>query len=157
MLFRLIDLPIKYLLPKFLIFLLLSSSLSSAFAQNDLVDVSLISKKIAEDYYSVGIKFDIKKDWHIYWKNSGESGAPTKVEWLLSNDANPKALKWPIPEVFIERGNIITYGYSDEVVLLSDISTTNIDNIKAKVSWLACKDICIPGSAEVTYLSLIHI
>ena len=144
MLFRLTDL--------FLKLLLFSSLLSSAYAQSEQVNVSLISKKLAEDYYNVGIKFDIKKDWHIYWKYSGESGAPTKVKWLLSGDANSsKHLSWPTPEVFIERGNITTYGYANEVALLTDIETSNLNNIKAKVSWLACKDICIPGSTEVSH------
>ena len=48
----------------------------------------------------------------------------------------------------------MTFGYEDEVTLLSQLSSSSAATfpaiIKAKVSWYTCKDICIPQEGEVS-------
>ena len=48
----------------------------------------------------------------------------------------------------------MTFGYEDEVVLLTKISTSAASaiplNLNAQVSWYTCKEICIPQEAEVS-------
>jgi thiol:disulfide interchange protein/DsbC/DsbD-like thiol-disulfide interchange protein len=104
----------------------------------------------------VGVLLRIEPGWHIYWRNSGESGLPTKVTWDVPEGWRVGALQWPIPQKFKERGDITTFGYGGEVLLSADLFAPAIDPhneqrvaIGATVRWLACKDICIPGQASL--------
>ena len=31
----------------------------------------------------VGVRFELDPDWHVYWRNSGDSGVPVGIEWEL--------------------------------------------------------------------------
>ena len=65
-------------------------------------------------------------------------------------------LAWPHPISFTQPGNIAGYGYKDEVLLTAqitapkDLQAGRKVPIEAKVSWLACKDKCVPGSDELS-------
>ena len=106
----------------------------------------------------VGVLFELEKGWHIYAQSSGDAGMPTEVYWKPGNVAVIMSeLVWPEPEHFIDPGDIKTNGYSGSVVLSSTLSSNphvTIDwmpelMIGAHVKWLACKDICLPGEAEL--------
>src|SRR4029077_19249448 len=60
----------------------------------------------------------------------------------------------PIPLKTTDPGDIQTYGYQDEVLLMQDfIPPAKIDGSSVKLSaeanWLVCEKICIPGSASL--------
>src|SRR3984957_20575737 len=51
-----------------------------------LVTASLLSDVIAiqpGQKFRVGVLYRIEPGWHIYWRFSGDSGIPTKIEWQL--------------------------------------------------------------------------
>jgi hypothetical protein len=61
-------------------------------------------------------------------------------------------LLWPTPIWFVQSGDLAGYGYEDEVVLGSEVGIEAgvlPETIGAEVSWLACKDVCVVGSAEL--------
>ncbi len=100
-----------------------------------------------------GIHLTMAPGWHTYWRNSGDSGAPTTITWSLPQGVSAGEIQWPLPEKFAE-SDLTTYVYTQEVVLLVPLSlSTNLPpgnlELKAKVSWLACEKLCIPGDAEV--------
>ena len=98
---------------------------------------------------------DLKMDpaWHTYWKNPGAAGLATKIEWQLPPGVTAGEIQWPLPEKF-PPVEVTTYGYEKEVVLLvpltlaSNLSAGPLD-LKANVSWLECKDVCVPASQSV--------
>ena len=98
---------------------------------------------------------DMKMDpaWHTYWKNPGAAGLATKIEWQLPPGVTAGEILWPLPEK-LPPIEVTTYGYDNEVVLLvplkivGDLKPTELD-LKANVSWLECKDVCIPASQSV--------
>lgn len=101
-----------------------------------------------------GVLFTIDKGWHIYGKVSGDSGLPTRVRWQLPKSVSASEVHYPPPKRFSDEGDIVTYGYSDEVLLLSkmtfDKSATWPVSLGAKATWLACQPTqCIPGEAEL--------
>jgi thiol:disulfide interchange protein DsbD len=104
--------------------------------------------------FTLGVRFDMKPEWHIYWHNPGESGLATSIRFELPEGMEAGSLLWPAPERFIQPGDILGYGYTDSVVLASkvyiptDMTEASIP-IRAKIRWLACKDVCIPGSSEL--------
>lgn len=101
----------------------------------------------------LGIHFDIEPGWHIYWRNSGESGLPVKIKWKLPSGWTTGELRWPTPLKIVERGDIATFGYEGEVLLYNPLNLPKLkaeeNLLKAEVSWLVCKDVCIPGKASL--------
>ena len=100
-----------------------------------------------------GVELQMDDGWHTYWKNSGAAGLPTKIEWQLPPGVTAGEIQWPLPEI-IPPAEVVTYGYEHEVVLLvpltlaADLAPGPLA-LKADVSWLECKEQCVPGSANV--------
>lgn len=98
----------------------------------------------------VGFSFKPDEDWHIYWRNPGDSGLAPKIEWQLPEGFQSGEVKWPQPNK-IEAAPLISFGYHEEVFIPIEIKsppiTENISELQlsTKVSWLACKVECIPG------------
>ena len=61
-----------------------------------LVDATSVA---AGDRVRVGVLFALDPGWHIYWRNSGDSGIPTKTDWNIAG-AKLGEIAWPAPEVF---------------------------------------------------------
>ncbi|GAB4015802.1 MAG: protein-disulfide reductase DsbD family protein [Bdellovibrio sp.] len=98
-------------------------------------------------------------EWHTYWKNPGDAGLPTKFEVL--SETGPvefEELEWPAPKRFIEKGDILAFGYKGQYSFFLRLSAKIWDQlinkkISIKSTWLVCKHICIPGQAEVNGLA----
>ena len=105
------------------------------------------------DELLVGFKFSLSPGWHTYWVNPGDAGEGASIKWNLPRDVKASNILWPGPER-IPVEPLMTFGYEDEVVLLTKIYTTkNTDiplTLNALVSWYTCKEICIPQEAEVS-------
>ncbi|HZI89304.1 MAG TPA: protein-disulfide reductase DsbD domain-containing protein, partial [Candidatus Polarisedimenticolia bacterium] len=103
--------------------------------------------------FHVGLRMKIAPGWHVYWKNPGDSGLPPKIAWRLPKGFQAGPIEWPTPERFLEE-ELMTYGYHDEVILPVTITPpgniqTDSVTIAAAVTWLECKDVCLPGSGSV--------
>src|SRR5437667_3788777 len=104
--------------------------------------------------FTVGLLLRMAPGWHTYWKFSGDAGLPGEVKWNLPDGWKVGDIQWPIPLKTTDPGDIQTYGYQDEVLLMQEIiPPAKIDNssvkLSAESSWLVCEKICIPGSASL--------
>src|SRR5262245_60444517 len=68
----------------------------------------------------IGLQQKIIPHWHTYWKNSGDSGSPTTMEWVLPKGGSAGPIQWPVPERYT-LGPVTNYGYAKEVTLLSRV------------------------------------
>ena len=102
--------------------------------------------------FTVAIRLRMDPQWHTYWKNPGDSGFATEIDWELPPGFQAGEIQWPYPERVVV-GGIVSYAFHNEVWLLTQIiSPKKLPQkipIKAKVSWLMCKEICIPGEATL--------
>ena len=102
--------------------------------------------------FLVGIKFELEKDWHTYWKNPGDAGEGANIEWILPESLKASKILWPGPER-IPVEPLMTFGYNNEVVLLTELTAAQALifplKIKANINWFTCKDICIPQEGVV--------
>jgi thiol:disulfide interchange protein len=101
-----------------------------------------------------GVRLKMAPKWHTYWRNAGDAGAPTEIEWSLPPGITAGEIQWPVPEK-IQFGDLLTYGYHDEVVLLVPLSVApdaapGPRELKAEVSWLECEVQCVKGSGDVS-------
>ena len=105
------------------------------------------------DELLIGFKFTLNPGWHTYWENPGDAGEGASIKWNLPNDVSASEILWPGPQR-IPVEPLMTFGYEDEVVLLTKIYTSETTivplNLNALVSWYTCKEICIPQEAEVS-------
>ncbi len=127
-------------------------------APTDLVKADLVAEatSIAPNATVwVGLRLAIKPGWHIYWRNPGDSGLPTAIDWSLPPGFSAGQIRWPLPEQFVQNG-IGNYGYADSADLLIPITaeknaaTGRSVVFAAEASWLVCADICIPGSTKLS-------
>lgn len=105
------------------------------------------------DSVLAGVRLQMEPGWHTYWKNPGDAGIATTIEWQLPAGVTAGEIRWPLPQKQPESG-LTTYVYTNEVVLLvplklaPGISAGGLE-LKAKVSWLECSVLCVPGSGNV--------
>src|SRR5258705_9719695 len=104
--------------------------------------------------FTVGLLLRMAPAWHTYWKFSGDAGLPTEMKWKLPAGWKVGDIQWPIPLKTIDPGDIETYGYQNEVLLMQEITPpSKLGNSSVKLSteanWLVCEKICIPGSATL--------
>ncbi|EYC52158.1 MULTISPECIES: protein-disulfide reductase DsbD family protein [Comamonadaceae] len=104
----------------------------------------------------VGLQLAHQPEWHSYWKNSGDSGLPTRLEWKLPSGVMAGEIAWPAPRKFL-LGTLVNYGYEHTVLLPVPLTITPEFNpslladaldIKLKASWLVCRELCIPEEGE---------
>jgi len=100
-----------------------------------------------------GLRLRMASGWHTYWRNSGDSGAPTTIKWTLPAGVTAAETQWPVPTIHTS-DDLVTYGYENEVVLLTPLTLAATPKgalkLSAKVSWLECDvGTCVPGKAEV--------
>jgi DsbC/DsbD-like thiol-disulfide interchange protein len=132
-----------------------ASSIAAQPSGAELVKASLLidraSIKAGEPFYAA-VRLTVAPGWHVYWKNPGDAGVSTTVDWTLPAGWHAEELLYPIPRRFDSTGDITTFGYEDEVVLMARIvpgaEPASGAKLGAKVSYLVCKEQCIPGEAD---------
>ena len=96
--------------------------------------------------------FKIEPGWHIYWKDSGDSGAPTEIEIAAPAGFVVGKTLFPRPQRFTEPEGEV-YGYEGETVLFVEMTPpmepapSGPAMFRAELNWLVCKDVCKVGHA----------
>jgi thiol:disulfide interchange protein len=106
--------------------------------------------------FKAGLYFKLQPGWHVYWLNAGDSGQPPSVDWQLPIGISAGALQFPAPRR-LPLGPLMDYGYENEVLFPLAIQvatdfrpTTPSVSLGGTVKWLVCREVCIPGSAELS-------
>ena len=134
-------------------FALTSAIAAPAVAEH--VEVELVAQNqalIAGDN-RLALRIKPEKGWHVYWRNPGDSGLPTKLVWpQLPEGISAGEIQWPFPEEHT-LGDLTNYGYGEDTLLPFSLSvaagTPSPVALSARAEWLVCADVCIPGKADV--------
>jgi DsbC/DsbD-like thiol-disulfide interchange protein len=103
----------------------------------------------------LGLRFQLEKGWHIYWVNPGDSGEPPRVKWQLPAGVTVGEMEWPTPRR-LGTSSIVDFGYEDDVMLIvpmhaeAALATQGLAQIGAEVKVLVCREMCIPGKAQLS-------
>lgn len=105
------------------------------------------------DSFFAAVELTAPPDWHTYWRNSGDSGQRTRIDWKLPDGVTAADILWPTPRRLTEAG-LTTYVYDGRVILPVQLTVApdyppGPLPLEARVSWLECKTECIPGRATV--------
>jgi thiol:disulfide interchange protein DsbD len=100
----------------------------------------------------VGVLFHMEPGWHVYWQNPGDSGTPPKIKWTAPSSFRVGQMRWPRP-IRLGKAPVIDYGYQDQLLLMapvvSPLNAIGPANITADVSYVICRDICVPEKAKL--------
>ncbi len=115
--------------------------------------ISEVSSIRAGETFWVALKQKIRPGWHTYWRNPGDSGAPTELHWELPAGFSASEILWPYPER-VPYGPLMNFGYHDTVIFpvqitVADAFPAGDVTLRAKGEWLVCADICIPEDADL--------
>src|SRR5204863_1680925 len=144
-----------------LMFVIVPHGFGQTYQGKQLVKAELLadtSAIVAGKPFTVGLLLRMAPHWHTYWKFSGDAGLPTELKWKLPPGWKIGDIQWPIPLKTIDPGDIETYGYENEILLMQEITPpSKIGDSSVKLSadanWLVCEKICIPGG-ETSQLEL---
>lgn len=101
----------------------------------------------------MGLHFKLTPEWHVYWKNSGDAGFPPVVVFQKAPGLGEAELLWPAPDRFELPGNLVAFGYEDEVVYpVRAKLDSQSDRLRlvADVDYLVCKVDCVPYRYTLT-------
>jgi thiol:disulfide interchange protein DsbD len=108
----------------------------------------------APDWIDAGLYFKLEPGWHVYWRNAGDSGEPPKIDWYLPKGVTADPMKFPAPKR-LPLGPLMDFGYENEVLfpirlgVNASFKPGSTVHLAAKVSWLVCREVCIPGKANL--------
>ncbi len=100
-----------------------------------------------------GLYFKLEPGWHLYWQNAGDSGEPPHIKWDLPKSISPTPMNFPAPKR-LPLGPLMDFGYENQVVfpfglIVSKSAKIGPAVLNAKVDWLVCREVCIPGKAAL--------
>ena len=105
--------------------------------------------------FTVALRLQHDAHWHTYWVNPG-TGLATEIAWELPPGFTAGPIQWPAPVALKDRmGNVIGNGYENDQLLPvtitppADLRAGERITLRARIEWLMCKDVCMPGEADL--------
>lgn len=143
--------------------LIISTTLQTALGETTVVGPHLKVELLSEfetipstKPFSLGIRFIPEKNWHVYWRNPGDSGSAPKFLFRVDGEeTKPDTIFWPLPER-IKIGPLANYGYENEAIIVFTFAPLQTRGqagsveLAAELEWLVCQEECIPGFGTLT-------
>ncbi|MEZ4747089.1 MAG: protein-disulfide reductase DsbD family protein [Calditrichia bacterium] len=146
----------RFIFVSMLLFFVVNSLLANS-AKTDHVEAELVPEVttiVPGEAFWVGLHMKIQDHWHVYWRNAGDAGLATAIDWELPEGFSAGEIQWPHPEA-IPFDEFMNFGYENEVLLLvqitppANLAPGSTVTLKANASWLVCKDVCIPENVDL--------
>src|SRR5262245_23723910 len=102
-----------------LLFLWLAPGLHAAAKTQVSLLLSHTSAKPGETI-TAALRLNHPSGWYTYWRNPGDAGIATTIQWELPTGLTAEAIQWPIPEKAVI-AKLQDYVYGDETLLLIPI------------------------------------
>lgn len=145
---------------------LMLSGILTAQAEQSLIEVQLLSERTGislgdsepKQGQLIGLKIQLEAGWHLSWDNYEGNKSEPSIQWELPSGFTLDPIVIPEPEAYSFMG-LESQGYQDTVLLLYRLtppinslgqlnSEREVISVVANISWLLCKDICIPGETQ---------
>lgn len=104
----------------------------------------------------VAVRQAIQPGWHTYWRNPGDSGGATTLNWTLPTGVRAGDIVWPVPERQ-RLQSLMNFGYSGTVYLPVPVDIpadarpgSNLP-LSVRALFLVCSDeMCVPDELTLT-------
>ncbi len=115
----------------------------------------LLSHEVARPGETVTVALELASAplWHTYWRNAGDAGMPTTVQWDLPDFIKPQPIQWPVPHK-LTLLDVSAYSYEGTEHILIPLAISadakpGTIQIKAAVDWLECEKTCVPQNTNL--------
>lgn len=109
--------------------------------------------RLADGRAAVLVRFEVQRDWHMYWTNPGDSGAPPTARAELPAGWKLGEPVWPRPSVHTLNGDslFIHEGEWGWLVPVEGPAPRAVPDqpVQLDLSWMACKEACVLGRRQV--------
>jgi len=97
---------------------------------------------------------ELAPNWHVYWKNPGDSGLPLELNWTMPDGFSAGEVVYPTPE-HIPVGPLANFGHHGAPVFLVPVTVKESvalgeATLIVNATWLICEEICVPETGEFT-------
>lgn len=141
----------RWIFAGFLIFAGSASAQNEVHGEHSSVRAFALQTSLPDgDLLEVGLDFTMQPEWHIYWKNPGDSGAEPKID---PQNAELVSWDWPAPARIVVPP-LTNYGYSGRVVFpLRLRPAAGATDVELRLEWLVCKVECVPvfGTVKIPF------
>ena len=102
------------------------------------------------------VRFDMFDGWHTYWLNPGDAGLETQIKWRLPKGFEETSVEYSSPQKFLFE-EMVQYGFGNvaylktKILVKQKIKGRALQKFSATLSWLACKDVCVPESVRLDF------
>jgi len=104
----------------------------------------------------LGLQLQHTREWHTYWRNPGDSGLPTQLEFTLPPGLEVGPVIWPLPKK-LSAGTLTNYGFDGDALLAVAVQVTSAYRapingqlpVQLHANWLVCRLECIPQEADL--------
>jgi len=106
--------------------------------------------------FTVGLYLHVPPDMHVYWSNPGDGGGPIRITWNLPAGFTAGPLQYPVPNRIPQPGNLLIYGYEDQVLLQTQITPparlkSKTVHLTALGQWVVCSTVqCYFGKGSLS-------
>lgn len=118
------------------------------------VKVELVAEKTTltpQGVNRLAVRFTHDEGWHTYWKMPGDAGLPPRFSFTLPKDLKASEPAFPLPhrsraagiESFVYDG-VTLFPFTVDVPRFPGIQRAEV---KVRVEYLACRDMCVPETA----------
>ena len=103
----------------------------------------------------LGLQLQHTREWHTYWRNPGDSGLPTLLEFKLPPGLEAGPVLWPLPQK-LSAGTLTNYGFENDALLAVEVKVTSAYRapmngqlpVQLHANWLVCRLECIPQEGD---------
>lgn len=103
----------------------------------------------------LGLQLQHTREWHTYWRNPGDSGLPTLLEFKLPPGLEAGPVLWPLPQK-LSAGTLTNYGFENDTLLAVEVKVTSAYRapmngqlpVQLHANWLVCRLECIPQEGD---------
>ncbi|MFP3940072.1 MAG: protein-disulfide reductase DsbD domain-containing protein [Thermoanaerobaculia bacterium] len=134
-----------------------AGALASAWEENPHSSVRLITPYLTaprDGTVWLGLHFRLIPEWHVYWKNSGDAGFPPAIDAEATAELGNVELLWPAPERYELPGDLVAFGYEDEVVypVRAKMAAGGAETVEISLDldYLVCRIDCVPYRYTLT-------
>ena len=132
----------------------------TALASGSKIEIQLIprfTEVLPGEKLDIVAHFSVPADWHIYWKEPGVFGLPTKFHFSIRGTETPATARWAIPNIKEHAADVgLSFQYDTAFsVVFSEIAMPeehrDVVPLVLHWKWLECSaEVCIPKSGETS-------
>ncbi|MDX2065930.1 MAG: protein-disulfide reductase DsbD family protein [Fimbriimonadaceae bacterium] len=98
------------------------------------------------------LEIKLDPDWHTYWWNAGDNGAPPQFKWTLPTGWKLVGTSLGVPEI-IELDGMTSYGYENVMPVLAQFkapAAPGRHTLRGTITVLVCESVCRAETLNVS-------